>query len=180
MAKLDETSADTLFGAADKTAEATKGGGGNFIKLDDGESVLLVFEKRAPHDYLEVWNPTENRSEMYDAEKHDGMRPRGKYTFSVARLTPDGLEPALLDVGNEVYHDVKTELIKRGFASSFELTRKGEKKETKYRFSFEEALGDEQMGLVGAVEWLDPAEAKSGGSKDDAEPKSKKANPWKK
>jgi len=179
MAKLDETSADTLFGASDKTAEATKGGGGNFIKLDDGESVLLVFQRRAPLDYLEVWNPTENRSEMYDAEKHDGLRPRGKYTFSVARLGEGGLEPALLDVGNDVYHDVKAELIKRGFGSSFELTRKGEKKDTKYRFTFEESLSDEQMEVVGAVEWLDPAEAKSG-KDSESEPKSKKSNPWKK
>ena len=179
MAKLDDTSIETLFGDADKTAEETKGGGGNFVKLADGESAVLVFEKRKPVDYKEVWNPAANRSEFYDAEAHDGMRPRGKFMFSVAVVTPDGLTPALLDVGSDVYHDIKAELIKRGFESAFELMRKGEGKETKYRFSFEDKLTDEQMGAVAAVEFLSPEEAlaaKSGGGAQA--PSEKKKNPW--
>ena len=180
MAKLDETSIETLFGDSDKTAAETKGGGGNFIKLADGESAVLVFEKRKPVDYKEVWNPTSNRSEFYNETEHDGMRPRGKFMFSVCTVTPDGLEPGLLDVGAEVYGDIKAELIKRGFESAFEFLRKGEGKETKYRFSFEDKLTDEQLEAVAAVEFLSPEEAlaqKTGGAAPSGGGEKKK-NPW--
>lgn len=179
MAKLALEEAESIFGVSDKVAEETKGGGGNFIKLADGESVVLVFQKRAPLSYKEVWDPAANRSEIYDPDKHDGMRPRGKFMFSVARVEADGLHAAVLECGAELYHDIKQELMKREFSAAFELTRKGEAKETKYRFTFEEQLSDEQMEAVSAVEWLSLEEvfgAKSGDKPAAAAPK--KANPW--
>lgn len=181
--KKDLEAAADYFAESDAVVEGTANAS-SFIKLKDGESVVIAFAKKKPLSFKQVWINDQNRSEIYDEDKHDGMRPSGRHLFSVVDINA-GLKPSVLECANGVYDIVKSALVKYGFASSFEFIRKGTGTDTEYRLMLEEKLDEDQYAAIEGVEHIDLDEvlaAKSSDTQSKGEPsrKEKKANPWEK
>lgn len=170
---------------ADEVRKETSGGA--FVKLADGKSALLVFPS-APHAYRQVW--TGSSSEMYDPDKHDGMRPTGRFAFACFELAESGQEytAKIFDASGETYDAIKKGRKKYGARTLFEVTRSGDGLKTKYSVLFERALSDDEVEYIKSLEPLDAEAIMSGGGsssesdEDDAPapPPPSAKSPWNK
>jgi frataxin-like iron-binding protein CyaY len=178
MSKIDEGL--DMFADSDQVAKETSGG--KYLRLKEGQSVVVVFPKKKPLAFKQVWLAAEGKSEVYDADKHDGMRPSGRFMFSVAVVGPDGPEPMILECGVGLYEEIKVALQKYKFDATFELRRVGSGKDTEYKVLFENRLDADQVEALAAVEHHDLdaafAESKSGKAQESEAKPAKKANPW--
>lgn len=151
------------WSSATSTRNETKSTGA-FIRLKDGEKALLVFPV-APFDYRQVWNPKENKSEIYDSAKHDGMRPTGRFAFPVFEPVPNAREytAKIFDASGETFDKIKACREKYGPKYLYEITRKGSGKDTQYSVLPERELKDEEIKYLRSLQPLD-AEAMTIGS----------------
>jgi len=140
---------------ADKARELREEtAGGDWLRLQDGESVRVVF-LTPPVGYRQVW--LGDHSELYDPEKHDGKRPSGRFYYSVAVAVPGAkaYKPAVFDASGEAFENIDAALTKHGAITVFELKRKGTGTKTKYACLYERALEGEELEVVSAVEPID-------------------------
>lgn len=141
---------------ARKEREETRNDG-DFIKLADGESCLVVFVK-PPVGYRQVW--LGDHGELYDEVKHDGKRPQGRFMYSVALKSPDknAYSPAIFDASGEAFDQIDTALDEYGAVNVFKLQRKGTGTKTKYVCLFKRKL---EGGELEAVKAIDPMDAQA-------------------
>lgn len=152
------------WGDAQKTRNETKSGG-SWVRLKDGEKALLVFPK-APFDYRQVW--LGDHSEIFDAEKHDGKRPQGRFAFPVFEPVPGKREYSakIFDVSGETFDAIKTVREKYGPRTLFEVRRSGSGTDTKYSVMFERELKDQEVEYLKGLEPLDAKALTLGGGSD--------------
>lgn len=151
---------------AQGTREETKGGA--FIRLKDGDSALMVFPVK-PFDYKQVW--CGDHSEIYDPEKHDGMRPQGRFAFPVFEPVAGKQEytPKIFDASGETFDTIYAVRNKYGAKYLFEVTRKGSGTDTKYQVLPERELKPKEVEYLRGLEPLD-AEAITMGDESPSEP----------
>lgn len=175
---------DESWDDADRVRTETQGG--DFVRLKDGDKVHLAFP-RPPFAYRQVWNKRENRSEIYDPEVHDGVKPTGRFAFPVFEPVAGKAEytPKIFDASGETYDAIKKARKKYGARYLYEVERTGSTmNDTKYTVMPERELKPKEIEYLRGLEPLD-AEAltlHSGGGDDDDDPatapaKSKKAAP---
>lgn len=149
---------------ADEVRDDTKGG--DYVRLKDGDDVIVVFPEK-PFAYRQVWLTAENRSELYDPEKHDGMRPQGRFMFPVFVKTGETeYTPKLFDASGETYDTIKKVLKKYTPKAVFELSREGSGTDTKYSVLLERKLEGGELDHVSSLEPLDAEKAVLGGESE--------------
>jgi len=182
--KKDLEAAADYFAESDKVTDETSGG--DFFRLKDGEKKTVVFVKAKPLSFKQVWLNDQNRSEIFDESKHDGMRPSGRHLLSLVVIDEvKGIVPQVLEASNDVKDKVKKVVIKYGWDTSFEIEREGTGTDSVYTILFEAKLEEEQYEAVMGAEHASlekVLEAKSSDTQSKGEPsrKEKKANPWEK
>lgn len=120
---------------AAKRAKEHDQGSGEFLRLDDGDSVLVTFlGTPKPRDV--IWDPSEHRS--YDAESDrgqeleaEGERVKLRWVLKVGI----GDDIKTWETSNQTFGDEVVEALNRNERSKtlFEITRKGTGKDTRYK-----------------------------------------------
>lgn len=170
------------WGQAEQTRSETRSSGG-FARLEgDGDKLLMVFPA-APFGYRQVWNQRENKSEIYDPDKHDGVRPTGRFAFPVFVL-PDPkkaeYEAMVFDASGQTFDAIKSVREKYGPATLFEVKREGTGKKTKYHVLFERELKEKEVEYLKGLELAD-AKAMTlgtGARKEEAADLPQGSDPW--
>lgn len=162
---------------ADDLRSSTKGG--DYIRLKDGEEAIVVLPFK-PFPYRQVWLNSENRSEIYDPEKHDGMRPQGRFMFACFQQTGETTyEAKAFDASGEAYDVIREAVAEYGTKTVFKLKRKGSGTDTKYLLHYKRDLEGGELDHVQSLEPLD-AEIMALGNDDDEEATDtpEGTNPW--
>lgn len=164
---------------AQGTRDETKSGG-TWIRLKDGEKALMVFPV-PPFSYRQVWNQKENCSEIYDPDKHDGVRPQGRFAFPVFEPVTGVREYSakIFDASGETFDKIKACRDKYGPKHLYEVTRKGTGTDTQYQVLPERELKEAEIEYLKGLELLD-AEAYTLGDAEpsDAPEAPKGEDPW--
>lgn len=155
--------------------------GGVFLRLKDGEEALVVFPGK-PFAYRQVWNQRENKSEIYDPAKHDGLRPQGRFSFPVFCPVPGKkeYEAKVFDASGETFDTIKDCRTEYGPATLYKVKRKGSGTDTKYNVMFSRPLSEAEIEHIKSLQPLD-VEALTLGTGRDQTPASdapKGSDPW--
>ena len=163
------------WGDADQTRKDTQGG--TFLRLKEGEECELVFPKQ-PFGFRQVWLQSENRSEIYDPAKHDGLRPSGRFAFPVFVLQGEQWAPQLFQASGEAYDEIREAIEEDGPACLYRLRRKGAGKETKYRVKMLRKLTDGEVETLRGKQLVDAEAIVMGREDDPATDMPEGKDPW--
>ena len=170
-----EDDKDGWDGAKDTRKETQ---GGQYLRLKDGEKALVVFPS-APYAYRQVW--LGDGSEIYDPDKHDGMRPSGRFAFAVFCPVPGqkAYEPKLFDASGECFDTILEVRTKYGPRHLYEIARKGAGLDTKYTVLPERELAEGEITYLKTLTPLDAEALTVGSPSEDAGPDAPTASdPW--
>lgn len=143
------------WGEAQSTRDETKNTG-TWIRLKDGEKALMVFPV-PPFAYRQVWLQSENRSEIFDADKHDGLRPQGRFAFPVFEPITGAKEydAKIFDVSGETFDKIVACRKKYGAGYLYEVTRVGSGTDTQYQVLPERELKKKEIEYLKKQTLLD-------------------------
>lgn len=164
-----------------QTREDTQSAGVWLRLKRDGEKALMVFPV-PPYAYRQVWNQKEQRSEIYDPDRHDGQKPSGRFAFPVFEPVPGKKEytAKIFTVSGELYDLIVAVRKKYGSTQLYEVTRKGSGTDTKYQVLPERPLAEKEIKYLRSLEPLDAkALILDGNSADDKPSAPPAADPWK-
>ena len=160
----DWTQNKQSWSASDEVAKQTSGG--DYLSLSDGDKVQVVFFG-APYAFKSVWLGGQGgHSEIFDPKKHDGESPRGRFMFAVAYRHGDkgAYAPGLFEASATTYATIKKALQKHGAKNTYELSREGSDKKTKYHCLFDHPLAGPELEHVAGLDFPDPKESVEGRS----------------
>ncbi len=160
----------------DKAQERTKQvSDGIFVKLDDGDKVVVTFLGE-PHIEELVWNEKLGKYEPFDAKLHAGKSATPKYKMNVVVWTKQAagadskkekIEAVkIIDCNNATFKDVLKVRDKFGLDKwCFEVERQGKKGDTKTTYSVmpEVQMDEAMLATVKAAKLHDLAKAKDEG-----------------
>lgn len=164
---------------AQQTRDETSGG--TWLRLKQDKEKALIVLPAPPFAYKQVWLEAEGRSEIYDANKHDGIRPQGRFAFPVFQPITGSkeYEGKIFDASGEAFDTIKTVRDKFGSRYLYELTRNGTGTKTKYSLLPERELKPAEIEYLKTLELPDAEKLTLGGSTQNDTPDAPEGDdPW--